>query len=223
MHPSVREAWKAFNEPLEGAAIPYMYVDAKRLVTVGTGNLIDPLQAALGLPWQIDGRKATRAEVTRDWTAVKNTARHDLHHRFAASLTACRLTPQALDDLLYRKLEENYEYLALNHFPEIDGYPADAQMAILSLAWACGPNWPRAGKGGFPKTKAAVLKRDWAFAATEGKINAVGNPGVIPRNHANERCFLNAVTVDGRGLDRSKLHWPASAYKPPCECCGRPF
>lgn len=223
MHSSVRAAWKAFNEPLEGAAIPYPYLDVKRLVTVGTGNLIDPIGSALYLPWTIDGRPATRAEIAADWKTLKALGDHTRHHKFAAALTRIRLSPQALDDLLFQKLDENYAYLKANHFPEIDTYPADAQMAILSLAWACGSNWPRKGKGGFPKTKAAVLKRDWAFAATEGKINADGNPGVIPRNHANERCFLNAVTVDGRGLDQSKLHWPASAYKPPCECCGRPF
>lgn len=217
MHQSVRAAFRAFTEPFEGR-VPYPYLDVKGLVTVGTGNLIDPSPAALGLPWQIDGRPATRAEILADWTALKKQqglAR--LHHKYAAPVTRIRLTPEAMDALLLARLDANEADLKRRHFPDFDSYPADAQLALLSIAWAVGSDWPRK----FPRTKLAVLARDWSMAATEGVINSAGNPGVIPRNHANRLCFQNAARVDGKS-DHTVLHWPDQA-QPKCPTCGRAY
>ena len=84
-------------------------------------------------------------------------------------------------------------------FPDLPTWPASAQLAVLSLAWACGPGFR------FPKTEAAIRTQDWATAAEEGVINSVGNPGVIPRNKANRQLFLAAAHVVAIGGDRSVL------------------
>lgn len=226
MHPVVRANWKKVNEPLEGAAIPYMYLDIKGLVTVGTGNLLEnpsgktnfPPERCLVLPWYLGDRPATRQEIIQDWQKVNNTpSLAKMHHKYAAAHSRIRLRPEGLDTLLYYQLAEDYAFLKKNHFPELDSYCADAQLAILSLAWACGANWPAK----FPKTKKAILARDWTFAAAEGVINSTGNPGVIPRNAINRRCFLNAYRVEKYELDPSVLYWPNEAAAS-CPTCGRP-
>jgi GH24 family phage-related lysozyme (muramidase) len=80
MHPSVQSAWFHFISRHEGV-IPYMYLDTRQLVTVGVGNLIDPLSLAQELPFQFKagnrlgvqaGRFATRAEIAAEWQHLKN-------------------------------------------------------------------------------------------------------------------------------------------------------
>ena len=45
MRASVKNQFRTFNAPLEGV-VKYMYLDIKGLVTIGVGNLIDPINAA---------------------------------------------------------------------------------------------------------------------------------------------------------------------------------
>ena len=61
MQAVVRNAWRRFNEPLEGLT-SWMYLDIKGFVTTGMGNLIDPVPAALALTWHdADGMRASPA------------------------------------------------------------------------------------------------------------------------------------------------------------------
>ena len=46
MYDDVRAAFLSFTTRLEGR-VPYMYLDIKGLVTIGVGNLIDPVDLAL--------------------------------------------------------------------------------------------------------------------------------------------------------------------------------
>ena len=50
MWDSVKQGFRAFTLPLEGE-IAWMYLDTLGLVTVGLGNLIDPVELALELPF----------------------------------------------------------------------------------------------------------------------------------------------------------------------------
>ena len=50
MHPSVKSVFPSFSTKLEGR-VPWMYCDVLGLVTIGIGNLIDPEEAALHLPF----------------------------------------------------------------------------------------------------------------------------------------------------------------------------
>src|SRR5450432_1931709 len=76
MHLSVRQQFIAFSRPFEGR-MPTMYLDthAPPLVTIGVGNLIDPLPEALSLPFLWKGthpaRAATPQEITAEWTHIK--------------------------------------------------------------------------------------------------------------------------------------------------------
>ena len=60
IRPSVRAIFWPFTDPLEGV-VSTMYLDAIGLVTVARGDLIDPVDAALDLPFVYgDGTPATR-------------------------------------------------------------------------------------------------------------------------------------------------------------------
>lgn len=184
-----------------------MYLDVKGLVTTCVGNLIDTPHEAAKLPWRhgTEGPHATRDEVFAAWHALK--ARQDLakkHWRFAAQLNDLRLTEQAMDELVAKKRGEFYAYMKRHHFPAIDDYPADAQLGLLSMAWACGPGFPRT----FKNFALSVVNGDWEGAAAACKIREAGNPGVVPRNKANRTCFGNAAIVVQSNLDRERLHWP---------------
>src|SRR5690606_6058570 len=66
-----RDAMRALNSPLEGR-VDCMYLDVKGLVTVGVGNLVDPVHLAERLPFRRpDGSLATREEIRAAWHTVK--------------------------------------------------------------------------------------------------------------------------------------------------------
>lgn len=187
-----------FTGLFEGV-VPWMYNDVKGLVTVGIGNLVDPIQFALPLPFmRPDGSPASRDEIAAEWLRVKNdpdAAR--LGHLSTKAITRLRLTGEGVADLAARKLAQNERHL-IGRFPAFEAWPADAQLATLSMAWACGPAFR------FPLLEAALRKQDWHLASVECHIDDRGNPGVTPRNHANRACYRNA----GLAEDPDVLYWP---------------
>lgn len=221
---SVKDGFLGYTAPLEGEAVPHMYVDVIGLVTVAYGNLIDASQSgsaapwtpALALPWRWpDGGLATSDQIKADWLRLKSSEASLRRRSLAvqATFTHVRLSPDACKALVFDTLETMASHIARVHFPAFASYPADAQLAILSLAWAAGSDWPRK----FPHCKAAVLARDWGLAAREGQLSVIAadgktpNPGVIPRNRAQRLCFANAAGVEFAHLDPEPLHWPNDA------------
>jgi hypothetical protein len=206
MFPAVLDAWRRFSEPLEGR-VAGMYLDVRGLVTCAVGCLIEPVSAALELPWHrdSDGQRATPDEVRAAWLLLK--ARQEYAHRSVAAaraLTGLHLTEDDIDALVARRLGADEAFLVANHFPKFSAFPADAQFGILSMAWAAGPGFPVK----FPAFSRAVLAGDWITARDECALRETGNPGVVPRNIANRVCFANAEIVERCSLDRSVLNWP---------------
>src|SRR5271154_3267000 len=74
MYQSALDEFIPVTNKLEGAGLTYMYKDNRNLVTTGTGNLIDPVSAALaaGTWYHPDGSAASDAEVTANWQLVKD-------------------------------------------------------------------------------------------------------------------------------------------------------
>jgi GH24 family phage-related lysozyme (muramidase) len=208
MHASVIAAWHSFSTPLEGRVL-HLYADVKGLLTTGVGNLVDPVSLALELPWKLpDGSLASKPEIARQWNLVKAQSNYlsKRHYKFAAPLHTMRLTDDDIDALVVKRLAGN-EVLLKKAFPKWDKWPADAQLAACSMAWAVGAGFPGIFKN---FTKFANLD-DWVSAKACSKIKTIGNPGVVPRNRNNELCFDNAATVHDLGLDKSVLHWPNAA------------
>ncbi len=165
-----------------------MYLDVKGLCTCAIGNLIDPLP--LGLPFtKQDGTQATEAEISAEWHAVK--ARQDLRMRGGmayGAITVLRLTKAAVGEIVLGKLAQVDAYLA-HRWRAWETFPDDVQLAVLSMAWACGPAFH------FPKFEAALLAGDWAECARECHMDETGNPGLKPRNAANVALFRSAAST----------------------------
>ena len=120
--------------------------------------------------------------------------------------------------MIKNKLQQNERTLKqYKAFSGFDQWPADAQMAVLSMAWAMGPGFaPK-----WTKFCAAFARKDspdFEAAAATCKMNEAGNPGLIPRNNANKRLFLNASAVlDGESdgfYSKPVLYYPTICMKP---------
>jgi GH24 family phage-related lysozyme (muramidase) len=207
MYASVKTAFSSFTNTFEGR-IHWMYADVKGLVTTGVGNLIEPVAAAVALPFQhANGVAATAAEITAAWQDIKNNGLT----LGAAGANACatrndlRLTDAAIDNLVSSKLASN-EATFLRSFPDFESWPADAQLAGMSMSWALGPAFAPS----WPKLSAALKAKDWKTAAANCSISTTGNAGVAPRNVADQALFTNAAAVAASTADPSVLYYPGT-------------
>jgi GH24 family phage-related lysozyme (muramidase) len=204
MHDSVAAAFVRFSSPLEGV-FRSMYLDVRGLVTTAIGVLIDPVGLALQLPWKRpDGSLATADEIRAEWLSLK--ARQDLRNTIAAKqakATTLRLSDEDVQAITRARLLGNERFL-VNDFPKFASMPADAQLCILSMAWALGAGFADTFKS-FAKAANAC---DWVTAKAHCKIRTASNPGILERNRANELCLDNAATVIENDMPRDELHWP---------------
>lgn len=204
MRSAVADAFPRFTATYEGR-VGWCYRDVKGLVTTGAGNLIDPIGTAMVLPWQVDGLPASDQQIVEGWEAVKAMPAGLLAARYASATPAIRLTSDAIDELVRVKLAENDDVIR-SRFAEWDALPADAQLAVHSLAWACGPYFS------FPRLALALDAQDFATCAIECQMDATGNPGLVPRNAANRALFLAAQQSKEEGRDFGPIYgWPCSA------------
>jgi GH24 family phage-related lysozyme (muramidase) len=206
MRTSVSDVFMSFSTRFEGR-VPWMYVDIKGLITVGIGNLIDPVDAALGLPFidKATGSPASRDEIATEWDMLKRQSAElgRQGHRACEEITNLRLTDEAIDSLVLTKAASN-ETIVRSFFPDFVLYPADAQLGLHSMAWALGPAFsPR-----WPRFTTALQAGDFGGAAAECRMSEAGNPGVIPRNDANQTLYLNAAAVIAAGADPDVLYYP---------------
>jgi hypothetical protein len=212
MHASVRQQFIPFSKQFEGR-MPVMYLDTHTppLVTVGVGNLIDPVEEALKLPFQwkdsTPSRAATAGEINAEWTRIKSLT--NLSERASSvwnTVTRLFLDDAAIDDLIFDRLDQDEAILKKRWpFMTYDTWPADAQLGLLSMTWAMGPNFQ------FPLFEGACVKLDFASAANQSHIADAHNPGLTPRNRANFRLFANAARVhknEARNLTPETLYYP---------------
>jgi hypothetical protein len=195
--------------------VPYMYLDIKGLVTVGVGNLVDPVEAAQALPFRFKNRPgianpgtpATRDQIAAEWGKLKGNP--GLAQQRFDPLTELELSDDDMNSLILTRVTENEGFLkGRPWFKDFDTWPADAQLGLLSMAWAMGPAAP----GQFPHFRAACQVMNFNTAAVESQMDASENPGLVPRNKANAVLFSNAAVVlageaQGR-FQRSVLYYP---------------
>jgi hypothetical protein len=220
MYTSVRSAWLGFNKPFEDR-LNYMYLDFHHdktgrldpLVTTGVGNLIDPMREALSLPWFHAGNPAALAtpdEIQAEWQMIKShTELSPRGGRAFGAIHTLELSDEAIDALCMRKVADNETFMKAHvaEFAAFDTWPADAQMALLSMAWGMGAGF---AVGHWPKFRASCAALDFDKAADDCRMSEVGNPGVRPRNDANQRLFRNAAVVR-RNPD---FYTPSTLYYP---------
>ena len=217
MFPAVQSNFPAFSARFEGR-VPYMYLDVKGLVTVGVGNLVDPVTEAQALPFRFKnkpgiaapGSPATPNQIAAEWQTLKNDGSLTTRgFKACEPITQLELSDDAIDALILDRLTKNEGFLKRQQwFQGFDTWPADAQLGLLSMAWAMGP----AGPGGFPNFRAACQRLDFNLAAAECRMSEAGNPGLVPRNNANVTLFSNAAIVLAGAaqpsLERANLYYP---------------
>jgi hypothetical protein len=209
LYPSVLSAFVPFNKRFEGY-VPWMYADVKNLVTTGMGNLIDgspdanPEAPAVALGWhhERDGSKATPAEIVGAWHAVKNAGLAGVgggSPKFAA-LSDLRLDDSAIQQLIDAKVAQN-DAILNKRFAGYHAWPADAQLGAHSISWAAGGNF------NFPRfqAEASKLVPNFNILAKESYMNDTRNPGLKPRNVANQILFTNAQRAVDQGLAFDEL------------------
>jgi GH24 family phage-related lysozyme (muramidase) len=217
----VKEKWREFNTTFEGL-VPFMYQDTKGLITIGMGNLIDPVSLALNLPFQWrnkpgvvhPGSPATHADIRAEWHRIKNdTTLAKKGYRACDPLCNLELNRTAIAKLIFDKLQANEIILKrVSAFSDFDTWPADAQMGLLSMAWAMGPGF--ADHHRWPKFRAACAAADFDDAAANCRMHSVHES----RNIANKRLFENAASVIAGEADgsyvRDKLYYPMVIMAP---------
>jgi hypothetical protein len=147
----------------------WLYLDSKGLVTVGIGNMLPNLAAALALSWvDLNGNPVGAAAITAAWNAI--TARKDLIGKgggFFRNVTSIRLTEASLDALIDRDISED-ESVLIPLFPGYATVPWQAQVALLRLSWAMGAYFASNGK--WPNLRAAWAAQNWAACAQQCRI-----------------------------------------------------
>src|ERR1700728_4248518 len=115
MFPAVQSNFPAFSTKFEGR-VPYMYLDILGLVTVGVGNLIDPVEAAQSLPFcfktkpgiSAPGSAATPAQIAQEWQTLKNDPSLATKGYTACEpITQLELSDDAIDSIVLAKLAQN--------------------------------------------------------------------------------------------------------------------
>ena len=232
MFPSVQAAWEKFSAQFEGR-LGYMYLDNKGLVTTGVGNLIDaspaanPWTPALSLPWKTaDGTRASPNDIVANWKLVK--ARQDLKMKGGTvfkDVQNLHLDSADIDALVNRKLAQNDKTLSVR-FPGYASWPADAQFAALSMAWAMGANfnYPLFAKAVNALTPNFKVAAEQCYMPDNPQKNPnlppTSNPGLRPRNEMNKTLFLNAQAALDKNIPHDVLQWADGVLESAEEAAG---
>lgn len=190
--PTVRACWCAFTERFEGR-IPWLYLDAHKpdpIATVGLGCALLTVHMSSGLPWLYpDGTPAGEGDIIADWQRVTAIPGGLVawHYRSAEGL---HLDDSTIDALALTRLDADVVALT-SRWPEFASFPAPAQQALASMAYALGvgarppgllsPEWPR--------LQASVDAQNWLQSAFECRMEG---PGLEGRNAANLALFGDA-------------------------------
>lgn len=199
MRAAVRAAFLPFTQAFEGHC-SWMYLDQRGLVTTGYGNLIENVEHGTPaipavLDWRdLAGLPVDASAVRAEWDRIKAAQQmRDMGGGAFRSMAQLRATEASIEALVLAELGSDFAVLA-SYFPDLPSWPADAQLGVLSLAWACGARFPDpACEPPWPHFVAAARAQDWPLAAAESHISTVGNAGVARRNAANQTLFLNAA------------------------------
>jgi len=191
MQEGVRQNFLSWTRTFEGWT-DYFYLDSKGYVTIGAGNLAEPLHLVDLLHFRIGPREATPNEISSQWLRVKVEQGHKGiggGHAFWKSLTTVRATEESIVDLCVAKLS-SAEAVCLRHFPGWNGWPWQAQLGCLSMVWAMGDRFSQ-----FTKFTLACNRGDWATASRECEMSEEENAPLHPRNVANMNLFLEAAAA----------------------------
>lgn len=202
-HPIVRDSFVAFTSRFEGR-IRWPYLDAKSIVTAAIGIALPQPSDMCSLPWMVDDRAATHGEMYAAWATVHG------HTELAGigggqpvwqRLTDVRLPLASLDGITLERFDANDG--RLSGIARWGEFPADAQLAVHSMAYAMGVQRLYAE---FPRFMGAIVRLDFATAASEAHMSELGNAPLKPRNIADKERLLAAAQVIAEGAPRDAFY-----------------
>ena len=214
MYTSVSNYFQGFSQDLEGL-VDFMYLDIRNLVTIGIGNMIedqtsgDPADIAVTLPFVFKdtGAAAAATDIRTDFTTVKANPGLPSAASYGP-LTKLHLLPADLNTLFSSQASSNESTLTTtSEFSDEATWPADAQLALYSMAWAMGPAFGQGGK--WPNFRADCAAKNWSKAASDCHMDDSANPGLVPRNWVNEILFIFAARAVANGRDLTQLTFPS--------------
>ncbi len=193
-------------------------------------NTFDTSDAAMApampLPWKFKGvgwtpknpiaaDMATKADIKEAWIRTKLRQRDDSQFISKGGIrqggfSYSGFTPLTLDmdgiKTLFSSVENHFDKTLASRFAGYESYPADAQLALLSMSWAMGPGF------NFPAFKLAIEKQDFVSAANQSFFK--GGGGTIDdrkgRNAENFLMFNNAAVVVKGGGGADRLYFPGT-------------
>ena len=191
-----------------------MYLDARGLVTTGRGNLLPDSASAnniggVSLTWQRldNGAVASPTEVAAEWTRVGSdeTKKRQIPNYAVIGggnfitqakklgIVTLQLTDASLNSLFKAALAQMEGIVkatpGMGDFDKIPGgFPADAELAILAVAWA---------KGHLePALRDACKARQWGLIAANGLYKLQWGNIRAGKDAAIKKCFENAQAVE---------------------------
>lgn len=216
MWDSVRDGFYDFTKPMEGEVL-WMYQDTLGKVTIALGYLIDTEGDALAAPAngadftrKQDGGVAAPNEISDDWQRVKADALHTGHALQYEDITNLRISVDGCAALTRTRaaafestLQQTPEFAAMG------GWPADAQLALLSMAWAMGPAFAQGGR--WPNFRGSCAAADWLGAAANCTMS---DAWLVKRNAVDRGLFRNAAYSVSQGADPSVLYLEIGSQRP---------
>jgi GH24 family phage-related lysozyme (muramidase) len=163
-----------------------MYRDTVGKVTVGVGLMLPTASAAESLPFLLDGRAATTAEIAAEFARIDAMTMGRLP-AFYRPATSLQLSQETIDAKLNAVLQ-GFEAELRMEIPHYDGLPDGVKMALLDMIYNLGP--AELFKG-FPHLMAAVESGSWAQAAA----CCMRRGPSAERNAWTREQFLSAVVT----------------------------
>jgi GH24 family phage-related lysozyme (muramidase) len=213
---SVREAWPSFISAREGRT-NFMYLDTLRFVTFGVGRKIDEngkiSSYGLALPWRNkDFDRVLEAVILKEFTMIKShTELAPQGGNAFKAVSTLHVTEADIDEALFETTADFWHILQLE-LPNLESWPASAQLALMDMAYNLGPNFLGPG---WPNFTAAAKHGDFGLAAAH-----CHTAKHTRRDADHTSLFLNAAAVSYAGLNPARL-WDVGqipivdTWKPP--------
>jgi hypothetical protein len=192
MRSAVREQFMPFATRFE-SLIPWMHLNKQGEVVIALGCLLEPIDRALALPWTTrDGVEVSEQNlIGADWIRIKrNRMLAHAGPARAASYTNLLLTQAGLEKVVLDRLDAIESFIIRPTFRTWDDWPADSQLATLSMAWI-DPNLPEV----FPKWKKAARNHNWRICSQQCCFATTRRPELAARNYAHRRMFEAAARI----------------------------
>jgi GH24 family phage-related lysozyme (muramidase) len=169
-------------------SVAWMYRDTVGLITVGVGNMLPDVAAALKLPFRVQssGELAGETAVRQDFARVQQLAAAKLP-KFYYEYESLILAETDIDALLVSRLQA-FEAQLRQEFPRYDTFPDPAKIALMDMAYSLGDAKLRTT---YHHLDQAVFGQDWGAAAGFCGRN-VHNPAFDARNDWTRDQFLAA-------------------------------